>query len=51
MQSKKPILGMINGETKNIIQSANCGYCCSAGDYKSLSKNIYKLKKVEISKT
>jgi len=45
MQSKKPILGMINGETKNIIKSANCGYCCSAGDYKMLTKNIYKLKR------
>ena len=45
MQSKKPILGMINGETKNIIKFANCGYCCSAGDYKMLTKNIYKLKK------
>ncbi len=45
MQSKKPILGMINGETKNIIKSANCGYCCSAGDYRMLTKNIYKLKR------
>ncbi len=45
MMCKKPILGMIDGETKNIIKTANCGYCCSAGNYKMLVKNIYKLKK------
>ena len=40
MNFKKPILGMINGETHKIIKNAKCGLVCKSGDYKKLSKNI-----------
>ena len=43
MSAGKPILGMINGESANIIKEANCGYTSSSGDYKSLSLNILKM--------
>ncbi len=49
MECKKPILGMISGETKEIIEMSKSGYCCDAGDYKTFSKNILKLNKKTIN--
>ena len=43
MSAGKPILAMIDGESKELINQANCGYVSNSGDYKSLSKNILKL--------
>ncbi len=43
MMSKKPIIGMINGETAEIINKAKCGMAFPAGDYLSLSVYIKKL--------
>ncbi|WP_352406597.1 glycosyltransferase family 4 protein [Acetoanaerobium noterae] len=40
MAAGKPIIGAINGETKTIINEANCGMVCDAEDYISLSKLI-----------
>lgn len=37
-----PIIGSISGETKNIIEKANIGYCSDAGDVDSLFDNIIK---------
>ena len=42
MASGKPIIGSINGETKIIVEKAECGFICEAEDYKSLSKLIQK---------
>ena len=42
MISKKPIIGMIDGEAYNIIKLAKCGLVCKSGDFKKLSENIRK---------
>lgn len=39
-----PIMGSISGETKNIIESSNIGFCSNAGDVDGLYQNILKLK-------
>lgn len=38
----KPIIGAINGETRRIIDEADCGFSCEAEDYKSLATLILK---------
>lgn len=40
MAAGKPIIGAINGETKQIIQEAQCGLCCDAEDDKELANLI-----------
>lgn len=40
MAAGKPIIGAINGETKMVIEEANCGFCGKADDSKELAKNI-----------
>ncbi|MFD1780173.1 glycosyltransferase family 4 protein [Fredinandcohnia salidurans] len=40
MAAGKPIIGAIDGETQEVIKTANCGLCCSSEDYKSLAKNV-----------
>lgn len=42
MASSKPILAMINGEGADIIEEANCGVVCNAGDYEALASNVIK---------
>ncbi len=39
MACSKPILGMLNGEGKDLIEKSNCGLCSHAGDFRSLAKN------------
>ncbi|MBK9390231.1 MAG: glycosyltransferase [Bacteroidetes bacterium] len=39
----KPVLGMLNGEGASIIEDANAGFSCNAGDYKQLAKNVERL--------
>lgn len=46
MEIKKPIIGMIDGETQNIIKLSKSGLCCDAGNYHDLSRNIIKLRKM-----
>lgn len=41
--TKKPILGMLNGEGAAIINDANCGLSVNAGDSNGLAKKILKL--------
>ena len=38
MMSKKPILGMIDGETFDIIKNSNCGLVCKSGEFKTFHK-------------
>jgi len=42
MAAGKPIIGAINGETKVVIDAAQCGYCGKAADDVQLAKNIRK---------
>jgi glycosyltransferase involved in cell wall biosynthesis len=42
MAARKPIIGAINGETRRIIETAECGLCCDAEDYKGLALIILK---------
>lgn len=50
MMSKKPILGMIDGETYDIIKTSNCGLICRSGKFKQLSINVEKILKFSLSK-
>ena len=43
MSAGKPILAMISGECREIINEARCGYVSNSGDYKSLTQNILKM--------
>ena len=40
MSGKRPIIAAIDGAAKEIINSAECGVCVSAGDYKALAGAI-----------
>lgn len=42
MAAGKPIIGAINGETADIIEEAQCGFCGEAEDKDGLAKNIEK---------
>ena len=37
MAAGKPIIGAMNGAGSQMIGESQCGYCCSAGDYKGLA--------------
>lgn len=40
MAAGKPVLGAINGETRYVIQEADCGRCCPAEDYQAFAKLV-----------
>lgn len=42
MAAGKPIIGAINGETKSVIEEANCGFCGEAENSVLLADNIHK---------
>ena len=42
MAAGKPIIGAIDGETKLVIEEAQCGYCCEAEDGEGLAQLIQK---------
>lgn len=42
MASGKPIAGMLNGVGAELINKADCGFACPAGDYASLSGLVIK---------
>ena len=46
--SKKPIIGLIGGESAKIIDSYNCGLVSPSGNSKEFAKNIQRLYKMEI---
>lgn len=42
----KPILGILDGDGKTLINENNLGIACSAGDYESLARNAQKMSKM-----
>lgn len=44
MACRMPVLASATGETKRIIEEANCGICVPAGDEQSLAKAVIELK-------
>ncbi len=42
MVAGKPIIGAANGETKLVIEEANCGFCGSADNADELAENIVR---------
>ena len=40
MAAGKPIIGMINGSAKDVVEEANCGVCVPAGDYQGLAETM-----------
>nr|WP_301951122.1 glycosyltransferase [Aliivibrio fischeri] len=49
MLSSLPILAMLDGEGKKLIDTANCGLSCSASDAYSLYENIKKISEMPLS--
>lgn len=47
MAAGKPIIGAVDGETKNVIEEANCGFCGNAEDDVALAENIAKFIETE----
>ena len=50
LNSSIPILGMIDGETKKIIEQSKGGIVCGSGEYKELAKNVLRLSKKTLKK-
>jgi glycosyltransferase involved in cell wall biosynthesis len=46
--TKKPILGMLNGEGAKIIDEAKCGFSVNAGDSLGLAKKIIEMYEMKI---
>jgi glycosyltransferase involved in cell wall biosynthesis len=46
LSSSKAVIAMIDGEASDIINESKCGFVAPAGDYKSLAKNIIKMKQL-----
>ncbi len=44
MAAGKPIIGAINGETRHVIEEAECGLCCDAEDYRALANLILEFR-------
>ena len=44
MASKKPVLGMVNGEGASVIKESECGLVVDSGDFIGLSNNSIKMK-------
>jgi glycosyltransferase involved in cell wall biosynthesis len=40
MSAGKPVVGMINGGSVELITECRCGYCVNAGDYKGLATKV-----------
>ena len=49
MASGQMILGMLNGEGKDLINESKCGIAVSAGDYLSLVQAIVKMTKLSFT--
>lgn len=44
MASGKPVLAMVDGEARNLIEDAECGLSCAAGDYEAFAQCVQNLK-------
>ena len=47
MASGKPVVAMMNGEARNIIEDAGCGYSCPAGDSKGLAEILLRMSQAD----
>lgn len=43
-----PIIASASGETKRVIEEAQCGFCCTLGDAEELSKIIRKMASADL---
>ena len=50
LSAKKPIVGMIDGITKDIINQNKLGLASKSGDYKDFAKNIVSVYKQKLKK-
>jgi colanic acid biosynthesis glycosyl transferase WcaI len=41
MAARKPVLGMISGEGKSVIEESNCGFVSEAGDIKVFINHLF----------
>lgn len=44
MASGKPVLAMVDGEARNLIDDAECGLSCAAGDYEAFAQCVLTIK-------
>ena len=51
MASKKIILGMLNGEGKDLINESESGIAVNAGDFQSLASSVIKISNLPEEKT
>ena len=44
MASGEPVLAMVDGEARNLIDDAECGLSCAAGDYEAFAQCVLTIK-------
>ena len=44
-----PVIASAQGETKRVIEEANCGLCSAIGDAEELSEKIKEMMKADLS--
>ena len=49
MACGKPIIASASGETKRVINEADCGFCCEIGDAESLANGVRNLMNSDIN--
>jgi glycosyltransferase involved in cell wall biosynthesis len=49
MSAGKPIIGAIRGETRRVIEQADCGLCCDAEDYEALAALFMRFAELDAS--
>ena len=50
MASGKPVLAMVDGEARNLIEDAECGLSCAAGDYEAFAQCVLTIKSMSADK-
>lgn len=46
MASGKPVLAMIDGDARQLIEDSGCGLSCSAGDAEAFAQSVLKMKEM-----
>ena len=46
MASGKPVLAMIDGDARQLIEDSGCGLSCSAGDAEAFAQSVMKMKEM-----
>ena len=49
MACGKPIIASASGETKRVIEEADCGICCEIGNAESLAQGIKEIIKLDMA--